>query len=167
MSNRPDIATRLVEEEDLLWQGHPTPGRKTSRQALTRALLLGLLSLVLFLAAMALALFKGNLQVWLLTSYGLIATAAFLTYLALRMTLLDTRRARARDARTSYGITTSRALTLSGPYAAELALEPAMRTEIEGDRLTIFSGADSLRFDRLDDAPTARDILLRQIGGTR
>ncbi|MEJ2036108.1 MAG: hypothetical protein P8X69_08635 [Maritimibacter sp.] len=165
MSHRPDIAAQLAEGEELVWQGHPKPGRKSSGQAKITGAVLSLASLVLFAGAVALALFKGHLPVWTLTAYLIVATAAFLAFVALRVTVLATRQARARDARTSYGITDRRALTLSGRYAAELPLAAEMGAEIIGDRLIITSGADSLRFDRLDDAPAARDMLMRQIEG--
>ena len=50
------------------------------------------------------------------------------------MTLLDRRRARARDARTAYAITDRRVLALAGPYTAEVALGPGVSAEVKARR---------------------------------
>ncbi len=165
MSKRPDITERLEAGEVLVWQGHPKPGRRAPPRVVGYAALLVFGSFALLLMAGWVELFQTPSPAWRLMVYLLVASASFLTYFALRITVLKTRRDRARDARTAYAITDRRALTLSGPYAAELPLGPDMRADLTGDRLIIQSGADTLRFDRLTDAPAAHDILMRQIQG--
>ncbi len=165
MSKRPDIAARLEAGETLVWQGHPKPGRRAPLRVVGYAALLAFGSFALLLVAGWVELFQAPSPAWRLTIYLLIASAAFLTYFALRITVLKTRRDRARDAHTAYAITDRRALTLSGPYAAELPVGSDTTADLTGDRLIIQSGADSLRFDRLTDAAAAQDILMRQIQG--
>lgn len=165
MSARPDITSALAADETVLWQGHPRPGRPVS----LRANLFGVLS---YLATIALALFAWWLEIywgheahWRLAVYFVVASSAFFFYLGLRVTLLDRRRLRARDARTRYAITDRRALVLAGPYTAEVDLAPVVTATVRGDTL-IIEGADAtLRFERLDEAAEARDILLARTGG--
>ena len=166
MTVRPDITTELAEGEDLLWQGHPKPGRPISRRATFAGVLLYTATILLLLFAWWLEIYKGHLPGVRLAVYGVIGTAAFLTFVGLRVTLLDRRRARARDARTAYAITDRRVLALAGPYRAEVALGAGLRAEVKAGGLTVDGPQTRLRLDRLRDAKAARDILLAQIGGT-
>lgn len=167
MSDRPEIAAALAPGETLLWQGFPQPGRRIPVRAAVFASIFFTATLLLLIFAWYLAIFKAAEPGIRLIVYGLIGTAAFLTYLGLRLSLLDRRRARARDARTAYGVTTHRALVLAGPYTAEVALTPGAVVRRSGDSVTIEGKTNAVRFERLDDAPAARDILIAQIeGGT-
>lgn len=164
MSGRPELTASLSEGETLLWQGHPRPGRQVSFRA-------NLLGVMFYAATIALALFAwwleiywGHVPLWRLAVYFVVAVSAFSFYLGLRVTLLDRRRARARDARTAYAITDRRALVVAGPYKADIALDPGVSAEVRGDTLLIEGEAAKLRFERLDDAAKARDTLLARIG---
>jgi len=166
MTARPDIAAQLAEGETLLWQGHPTPGRRVPLRA-------SIAGIVFFAAAIGLVLLAGWVEIyhghelaWRLAVYLMVTTAAFCTYLGLRLTVLDRRRARARDARTAYAITDRRALVLAGPYRADVALGPGVTVDHSGDTLVIGGSDSGVRFDRLDDAGAARDILMARTGGT-
>jgi len=165
MSARPDIAATLDADETLLWQGHPKPGRTTSLRASALGASLYLATLALAVLAWWLEIFHGHVVAWRLVVYLLVAAAALCTYLALRLTLLDRRRARARDARTAYAITDRRALIVAGPYRAEVALGPEVTAKVSGAALEIEDAAARLRFERLDDAAAARDILMAATGG--
>ncbi|MEZ5721699.1 MAG: hypothetical protein R3D59_08530 [Paracoccaceae bacterium] len=167
MSDRPDIASRLHEGENLLWQGHPKPGRRISTRA-------GAIGALFYAAAMALLLFAwwleiywGHVPTWHLAVYGVIGTAAFCTFVGLRITLLDRRRARSRDARTAYAITDRRVLALFGPYITEIALGPEVHTELAGGGVNVEKGGASIRFERLSDAKSVHGILLDALGGKR
>jgi len=165
MSPRPDIATALDPGETLLWQGHPKKGRPMTSRAGTTGALLFLGAVVLLLLAGFLEIRFGYQPAVHLSIYGIIGTAAFLTYLGLHVTLLRRRRARARDARTAYGITNRRIVVRAGPYTADLPLGPEVRAEVAGGGLDITAPGTTLRLDRLDDADAAREILMAQIGG--
>lgn len=164
MSTRPDITAVLDDGERLLWQGHPRPGRPISRRA-------GLIGVLLYAATIALLVFAWYLGIYWdhvagarLAIYGVIGTAAFLTFLGLRVTLLDRRRARARDARTAYGITDRRVIALAGPYKAEVPRGPGLRADLKAGGLDIEGVGARLRFDRLADPKAARDILVAGTG---
>lgn len=171
MSARPEISTALNEGETLLWQGHPKPGRQTPFRASLFANLLYGVTMILGLIAWYLGVYQMHSPATKLIIYGLIATGTFATYWALKITWLNRRRARSRDARTAYAITDQRALTLAGPYAAEVPLAAGAGAEIVkiGKRgtlaqLVITGEKGTLTFDRLDDAGAARDILMAQTG---
>lgn len=164
MTQRPDIAAALTEGEQLLWQGHPKPGRPISRRANLIGTLLYAVSMALLLFAWWLAIYWGHVPAFRLSVYGVIGTAAFLTFVGLRVTVLDRRRARARDARTAYAITNRRALALTGPYTAEVALGPGVKAVVKAGGLNVEAPGAGLRFDRLRDAKAARDILVAAIG---
>lgn len=165
MSDRPDIAAALAPGETLLWQGHPQPGRRVPVRATLIATALYAGTAVLLVIAWYLAIYRGDAPQTRLVAFGLIGTAAFLTYLGLRITLLDQRRTRARDSRTAYAVTDRRVLMLAGPYRAEVALGPGVSVSRSGDALTIIGPEARLRFERLDDAAHARDILLARMEG--
>ncbi|GGD37636.1 hypothetical protein [Sinisalibacter lacisalsi] len=165
MSGRPDPGAALEPGEALVWQGYPKPGRRAPARA-------NLLGAALYVAALLLTVFAGWLEIywghvpqWRLVVYLLVSTAAFCTYLGLRFTLLDRRRARARDARTAYAITDRRALVLAGPYRAEVRLAPGVTVQTRGDTLLVEGPQARLAFERLDDAEMARDTLLARIEG--
>lgn len=164
MSRRPDVATALEEGETLLWQGAPKRGRPTPLRA--NLIAAGLYALTLALAGLAwyVAVFRTTGPAMQLLSYALVAAAAFSTFMALRITLLDTRRVRARDAHTAYGITDRRVLSLAGPHSVEMRLEPGLKLALTGDRLEVSNAKGTLRLDRLSDAEAARDILQTRIG---
>jgi len=164
MSPRPDITAALDAGETLLWQGAPRPGRPTPARRQAIAAGLYALSLALTAGAWYLAVFRLHSAEIQLLAYALVAAAAFATFAGLRVSALATRRARARDARTAYAITDRRALTLSGPYRAEVRLAPGLRIARDGQRLDITGDKGTLSFDRLADADAAHDILLARIG---
>lgn len=165
MSLRPDISAALGPGETLLWQGAPKPGRPAPRRDSLIAALLYLAAAAVLVFAWYLEIFWGHVPALHLAVFGLIGTAAFFTWLGLRLTVLNSRRARARDARTAFGITDRRAIVLIGPHTAALDLGPGMTAEATGDTLTISGPEGRLRFERLDDAGAARDTLTRQIEG--
>ncbi len=169
MSTRPDPATLLDEGldegETLLWQGQPKPGRPVPRRAALIAVLLYLATFALFGFAWWLALIKGNLPGVKLAVYGMIGTAAFCTFVGLRLTLLNRRRARARDAATRYAITDRRVLAMAGPYRTEVALDDAVDVRKSGNAVIVTTPGTRLHLDRLDDAAAAYDILQARIGG--
>jgi len=163
MSGRPDVNAALEAGEVLLWQGHPKPGRPVSFRA-------NLLGAVLYLSAILLVLFAGWLEIywghmtqWRLMVYLLVSTAALTTYLGLRLTLLDRRRARARDAATAYAITDRRAFARAGPYHSEVGLGPQVSVQARGTTLIVEGPEARIAFERLDGAEQARDILLARI----
>ncbi|PIE08189.1 MAG: hypothetical protein CSA74_03130 [Rhodobacterales bacterium] len=160
----PDLAAILAEGERILWQGQPKPGRPISPRATLTSVLLYLAAFVLFAFAWWLELFKGHLPGVRLAIYGIIGSAAFCTYMGLRLTLLDRRRARARDAATRYAITDRRVLVLAGPYRAEVPLTDDVQTEQDGDTVTVSAPGTRIRLERLDDAKAAHGILLSRIG---
>ena len=166
MSARPDIASALDAGETLLWQGHPRPGRSVAPGARRRGALLLLATPVLLVAAGWIAIAEPHALLLRLVVYLLITTAALATYFALRVTVLDRRRARAHDARSAYAITDRRALAVAGPYRAAVPLGAGVRVKVSGDRLDISGPDGHVRFERLDDAGAARDILMARIGGT-
>lgn len=171
MSARPDIDTLLQPGETLLWQGHPMRGRPTAGRANLLASLAYVLTFACGLTAWYFGIYRFYEPGTKLIVYALIATAAFATYWGLRITWLATRRARARDARTAYAITDRRALTLAGPYDAEVALGPTVtvtlreipRSRGKLSQLVITGDKGALTFDRLADAAAARDTLMAQI----
>lgn len=164
MSQRPDIAAALSEGETLLWQGHPKRGRPVSHRGnILGALFFGL-SLGLMVFAWWLAIYWGHLAVWRLAVYGVIGTAAFLMFVSLRVTFLDRRRARSRDARTAYAITDRRVMALAGPYRAEIPLGPDVQATHRAGGVDIARADSRIRFDRLADAKQAHDILTSEIG---
>jgi hypothetical protein len=165
MSERPDITAELAAGETLLWQGHPKPGRPISPRANIIGALLYAATAALMLFAWWLAIYWGHLPAVRLAVYGVIGTAAFSTFVGLRLTLLDRRRARARDRRTAYGITDRRVLVLAGPYRSEVALAPGVRAEVKAGGINIEAPETKLRLDRLSDAKAAREIIMGQIGG--
>lgn len=165
MSDRPDIAARLAPGERLLWQGQPQPGRRVPVRATIFATLYGLAAATLLLASWFLAIWHNDMPNVRLIVFALIAVAALLTFFALRLTLLDQRRARARDRRTAYAITSNRVLAVSGPYSSELTLGSQINVKRTGDTLTVSGPTETIRFERLDDARNAQDILAAQIGG--
>ena len=164
MSERPDITAALAEGEKLLWQGHPKPGRPISHRASLIGVLFYTATIALLLFAWWLEIYKGHLPGVRLSLYGLIGTAAFFAFVGLRITLLDRRRARARDARTAYGITDRRVLALAGPYTAEVALGPGVRAVIKAGGVNVEGQGAKIRLDRLKDAKAAHDILVAEIG---
>lgn len=167
MTDCPEIARALEPGEKLLWQGHPEPGRRVPLRATLIAALLFFLTLVLLAFAWYLAIWHNDRQQIRLIAYGLIGSGAFFTYLGLRFTVLDRRRARARDKRTAYAITDRRALLVAGPYNAEVRLTPGVAVKRFGESVAIEGENARIRFERLDDATSARDILIAQIeGGT-
>lgn len=165
MRGRPDIAAALGPGETLLWQGAPKPGRPAPIRARTVAALLYAGTTALAAFAWYLEIFWGHVPAFHLAVFGVIGAAAFLTWLGLRLTVLNSRRARARDARTAYGISDRRALTLAGPYTAALPIGPDLGVEAQGGTLILTGPEGRLCFERLDDAAAARDILMRQIEG--
>lgn len=164
MTTRPDITLSLAEGEQLLWQGHPKPGRPISARANLIGALLYALAIGLLLFAWWLEIYKGHLQGVRLSIYGIIGTAAFLTFVGLRVTVLDRRRARARDARTAYGITNRRVLVLAGPYTAEVSLGPEVRAKVKAGGVNVEGPEARIRLDRLSDAKAAHEILMAEIG---
>lgn len=164
MSERPDIAATLAEGERLLWQGHPKPGRPTSARSALLGILFYSATTALMLFAWWLEIYKGHLPGVRLAIYGVIGTAAFFTFIGLRVTLLDRRRARARDARTSYAITDRRVLALAGPYTAEIDLGPDVRAEVKAGGVNVEAPEAKIRLDRLADPKAAHDILVAEIG---
>ena len=164
MTERPDIAAALAEGEELLWQGHPKPGRPVSSRANLIGVVLYSGTIVLLLFAWWLEIYWGYVPAFRLAVYGVIGTAAFLTFIGLRVTLLDRRRARARDKRTAYAITDRRVLALAGPYTAEVALGPEVRVDLKAGGVNVEGPDAKVRLDRLADAKAAQDILLAQIG---
>jgi len=165
MSARPEVAAALGAGETLLWQGQPEPGRRLPVRATAFAGLCFAATLLLLVLAWYLEIWWGHVARWHLAVFGVIGTAAFFTFLALRISLLDRRRARARDAHTAYAITNRRALVLAGPYRAEVPLGPGVGVSQTGDSVTILGSGQKLRFERLDDARTAQGILITQIEG--
>ena len=164
MSDRPDIAAALGPGEQLLWQGQPQPGRRVPVRATIYATLFGLLTAVLLLVSWFLAVWHSDMPNVRAIVFGLIAVAALFTFFALRITLLDQRRARARDRQSAYAITDARALAIAGPYRAEVVLGPGVSVKRAGDTLSIAGNTDSLHFERLDDAREAQNILATLIG---
>ncbi len=164
MTKRPDIAAALDEGEQLLWQGHPKPGRPISHRANLIAVLFYTGTIALLLFAWWLEIYWGHIPAFRLSVYGVIGTAAFFTFVGLRVTVLDRRRARARDARTAYAITDRRVLALAGPYTAEVRLGPEVRAEVKAGGVNVDGGDTKLRLDRLQDAKAAHDILVAEIG---
>jgi hypothetical protein len=160
---RPDVNAALEAGEALVWQGHPRPGRRVARRAKLLGAALYAATFLLVVFAGWLEIFWGHVPQWRLVVYLLLATAAFCTYLGLRLTLLDRRRARARDAATAYAITKRRALVLAGPYRAEVRLAPGVTVQTRGDTLLVEGPETRLAFERVDDAAKARDILLARI----
>lgn len=165
MSARPDVAAVLEPGETILWQGQPEPGRRLPVRATAFAGLSFAATLFLLMFAWYLEIWWGHVPHWHLAVIGVIGTAAFFTFLALRISLLDRRRARARDAHTAYAITNRRALMLAGPYRDEVPLMPGVTVNRTGDSVTILGKQARLRFERLDDARAARDILCARIEG--
>jgi hypothetical protein len=165
MSDRPDIAAALEPGETLLWRGFPQPGRRIPVRATVFAAIYAAATLILLLFAWYLEVWWGHVPQWHLMVFGLIGTAAFFAFLALRVSLLDRRRARARDRRTAYGITDRRALALAGPYRSEVRLVPGVTVKRFADSVTVEGETARLRFERLDDAGAARNILASQIEG--
>lgn len=166
MSPRPDISSVLEPGEELLWTGHPLPGRRVPARAGILAALAFAATLLVVAAAWYLALFRGHIPAWNRAVFGLVTLAALLSYVGLRVTILDRRRARARDRRTAYAITSRRAVAVTGPYTAEVPLGPGARLSHADDTVTIASQTGSVRFERLDDAASARAILEARIEGT-
>jgi len=165
MTERPDITKALAEGERLLWQGHPKPRRPISRRANLIGTLLYAGTIALLVFAWWLEIYWGHVPAFRLSVYGVIGTAAFLTFMGLRVTLLDRRRARARDARTAYAISDRRVLALAGPYTTEVKLGPGVKAVVKSGGLNVEGPEAKLRLDRLQDAKAARDILLAEIGG--
>lgn len=165
MSPRPDITAVLAEGERLLWQGHPKPGRPISRRANLIGALLYAATIALLVFAWWLGIYKAHIPWVRLSIYGVIGTAAFLTFAGLRVTLLDRRRARARDARTAYAITDRRVIALAGPYSAEIPLAPGLGATVRAGGLDVEGAGARLRLDRLDDPKAARAILVAELGG--
>ncbi len=165
MSARPDIAAVLDADEALLWRGHPSAGRRSTAKATALGALFYVATIAFVILGWWVEIFRGHVPVWHLVVYAVIAAAAFTAYLGLRVTLLDRRRARARDARTAYAITDRRALAIAGPYRSEVRLGPEVTADLSGDLLLIDGPAAHLRFERLDDAARARDILNARIRG--
>lgn len=165
MSERPDIAAKLAPGEALLWQGQPEPGRRVPLRATVYASVLGGLTAVLLLASWFVAVWHATMPNARIIVLGLIVAAALATFFALRLTLLDRRRARARDKRTAYAITDRRALVLAGPYLTEVALGPETEVKRLGDTLRISRGETSLRFERLSDARAAQSLLTARLEG--
>jgi hypothetical protein len=159
VSPRPDIGAVLEPGEDLLWSGHPRPGRRVPRHALLRAFLMFAATPPLLLVAGYIAIYRGDLLIWNGAVLALVTLAALVTWLGLRITVLDRRRARARDRRTAYAITPRRVLAVTGPYMAEVPLGPGAVFAQVGDTITIASGTDSIRFERLADAAAVRSLL--------
>lgn len=167
MTTRPDIAADLEPGEKLLWQGHPEPGRRIPLRATITAAVFFIVTVVLLAVAWYFAIRHGSSTQTRLVAYGLIGSAAFFTFLGLRVSLLDLRRARARDRRTAYAITDRRALLVAGPYNSEVRLIPGVAVKRFDDSVTIEGETARIRFERLDAAAAARDILIAQIeGGT-
>lgn len=160
---RPNIIEALDDGETLIWQGHPKPGRPIPARANLIAILLYSGTIILLLTAYFLGLYKGHVQVFRLAIYGLIGAAAFLTYMGLKVTLFDRRRARSRDKRTAYAITDRRVVALAGPYRSEIKLSPGVRANVKAGGLDIAGPNAELRLDRLDDPSAVREILLREI----
>ena len=167
MSDRPDIAAHLHPGEDLLWQGHPKPGRRISTRANTVGALFYAAAMALLLFAWWLEIYWGHVPAFHLAVYGVIGTAAFCTFVGLRITLLDRRRARSRDARTAYAITDKRVLALFGPYKTETALGPETHTELAGGGINVEAGGSSIRFERLSEPKATYAILTEALGGAR
>ncbi|GKY86300.1 hypothetical protein [Sinisalibacter aestuarii] len=165
MSARPDIAAQLAPGEALLWSGHPRPGRRVPLKATAFAAALFTATLLLAVLSWYVAIFRGHLPGSRPLVLGILTLAALFTYAGLRLTVLDRRRARARDGRTAYGITPRRALALTGPYLTELALRPGVAVSLRGGTVIVSDEDATLRFERLDDGAAARDILIRQIEG--
>lgn len=165
MTTRPDIAAELEPGEKLLWQGHPEPGRRIPLRATITASAFFFVTVVLLVVAWYLAIRLGSTTQTRLIAYGLIGSAAFFTFLGLRVSLLDLRRARARDRRTTYAITDRRALLIAGPYNTEVRLVSGVAVKRFDDSVTVEGETARIRFERLDDAATARDILIAQIEG--
>lgn len=166
MNPRPDIAALLEPGEELLWTGHPSPGRPVPRHARRRAVLMFAATPALLLVAGYLAIYRGHLPGWNAAVLGLVTLAALLTWLGLRITVLDRRRARARDRHTAYAITTRRALAVTGPYAAEVPLAPGASVAQASAALEIKSANGRVQFERLDDAAAVRTILDARTEGT-
>lgn len=166
MTARPDITAALEAGETVLWRSYPRPGRAAAPGAAKLGILLFLATPgLLFLAGWIAIYYAQSLPPRLLV-YLLITAAALCTYFALRVTLLDRRRARAHDARSIYAITDRRALVLAGPYRAEVQHAAAVEVRVSGDTVEISGPEGRLQFERLDDAAEARDILMARIGGT-
>lgn len=163
MSTRPVVSAALEAGEVLLWEGHPRPGRPASFRANVFGAALYACAFLLVLGAWWLEIFQGHMPQWRLVVYLLVSTAAFCTYLGLRLTLLNRRRARARDAATAYAITDRRALALAGPYHAEVGLGPEVSVRARGTTLVVEGPEARVAFERLDGAEQARDILLARI----
>lgn len=165
MNTRPDIAARLAPEEVLLWQGQPEPGRRVPLRATIIAAVFGTITAVLLLMSWFLAIWHSDMPNVRAIVFALIAAAALLSFFTLRLTLLDRRRARARDKRTAYAITDRRALVLAGPYLTEVALGPETEIKRLGDTLRISQGETSLHFERLSDARAAQRLLAARLEG--
>lgn len=163
MTDRPDIAVHLHDGERLLWQGHPSAGRRLSARANTLGAIFYAATAVLLLFAWWLEIYWGHVPAYRLAVYGVIGTAAFATFLGLRVTLLDRRRARARDGRTAYAITDRRVLALFGPYTSEIPLGPEVHVERAGGGINVETPGEFIRLERLGDAKAAHRILTEAI----
>lgn len=165
MSVRPDLTAELNEGETLLWKGHPMSGRPLPRRKQGMAALFFVAALLAIAVAGALASLEAPTPAQGLAVYALVGAAGFFTYAGLRASLLERRRAHARDRHTTYAITDRRALLRAGPFGGEVVLEPGVTARAEGDVLTI-SGTDAqLRFERIADAASVRDIIETRTGG--
>lgn len=163
MSRGADITDALAPGETLLWSGGPRPGRRMPRKAARIAIALYAATAGLMGIAWYLALAKGGGNGWQVVVLVLVALSALLTTLGLRITLLDQRRARSRDRNIGYAVTSERALVIARPYRSEVRLGPETSVTMDGGVITVSGGGKTVRFERLDDAPAVRDILLARI----
>lgn len=161
------LTNELEPGETLLWQGQPAAGRGVSSNGWRWFWLMVLAAVTLFLMAIGLMIWLPLESSLAALPMPLVALSAFATFLALKVSVLDRRRARARDRVTRFGLTERRALARIGPYRFEIPLSPATKITYREDELgaLIFQaeGCDPLSFDRLEDARAAKDIATAQI----
>lgn len=161
------LTDELEPGETLLWQGQPLPGRGVARNGWRWFWLMVLAALTLFLMAIGLMIFLPLQSPLALLPMPLVGLSSFATFLALKVSVLDRRRARARDRVTRFGLTERRALARVGPYRFEIPLSSGTEITYREDELgaLIFAaeGHDPLSFDRLMDARAAKDIATAQI----
>lgn len=164
---RKTINDLLETGETLLWEAAPAPGRPVNRNGWRWLAVMLVTALTCFLAALAMMVVIPVGSVLAYFPMALVVAAAFATLMGLNATILERRRARARDRATRFAVTNLRALSLIGPYDFTLPLSRGTKIEYrEGELGAIIMTNDdgqTLSFDRLIDAEAAQTQIAAQI----